>query len=394
MVYRKGAFDHYDTIFCAAPQSYVKEIRAMEIEFNLRPKRLVEHGYGRLDTILSQARHHHVKQTPAGTGRHILIAPSWGSEGMIESGICESIVGQLLRRQYRVMLRPHPQTLKFAGDKVDAILTQHEGNPLFTHELNVVGQDSLHDSDVMISDWSGVALEYMLALKKPVLFVDVPMKVNNPEYNRIAMEPLECRIRKTKRSDILELHEINRVTEKLEGLLKQSAITGSEPDNMVFNPGESGDYESQVLASNPVRSGIRQGVRLMRSVISNHLYVAVTASISLLVVPCAVLFVTNSSEFIIPLFELSVFLLKVGVVFFVVILRNDYPGRQSKSSAGYQFAFFSRPCQYHSILFVKRFPQRPGWSESLPFQHNANCRRFNHLWLHRGSHIRVQTQGI
>ena len=57
----------------------------------------------------------------------------------------------------------------------------------------------------------------------------------------------------------------------------------------------------------------------MKSVISNHLYVAVTASISLLVVPCAVLFVTNSSEFIIPLFELSVFLLKVGVVIFAVI---------------------------------------------------------------------------
>ena len=57
----------------------------------------------------------------------------------------------------------------------------------------------------------------------------------------------------------------------------------------------------------------------MKSVISNHLYVAVTVSISLLVVPCAVLFVTNSSEFIIPLFELSVFLLKVGVVCFGVI---------------------------------------------------------------------------
>ena len=246
MVYRKGAFDHYDTIFCAAPH-HVKEIRAMETEFNLRPKRLVEHGYGRLDTILSQSRHHHVKQTPAGTGRHILIAPSWGPEGMIESGICESIVGQLLRQQYRVTFRPHPQTRKFAKDKVSVILTQHEGNPLFTHELNIVGQDSLHDSDVMISDWSGVALEYMLALKKPVLFVDVPMKVNNPEYHRIAMEPLESRIRKTSRSDILELHEISRVTEKIERLLKQSTIAGSEPDNMVFNPGESGVYGARCL---------------------------------------------------------------------------------------------------------------------------------------------------
>ncbi len=57
----------------------------------------------------------------------------------------------------------------------------------------------------------------------------------------------------------------------------------------------------------------------MKSVISNHSYVAVTASISLLVVPYAVLFVTNSSEFIIPLFELSVFLLTAGAVFFAVI---------------------------------------------------------------------------
>ena len=57
----------------------------------------------------------------------------------------------------------------------------------------------------------------------------------------------------------------------------------------------------------------------MKSVISNHLYIAVTASICLSVVPCAVLFVTNSSEFIIPLFEFWVFLVKAGAVIFIVI---------------------------------------------------------------------------
>ncbi len=58
----------------------------------------------------------------------------------------------------------------------------------------------------------------------------------------------------------------------------------------------------------------------MKGVISSHLYIAITASISLLLVPCAVLFVTNSNEFVIPLFELSVFLLKVGAIFFLVVL--------------------------------------------------------------------------
>ena len=239
MVYRKGAFDHYDTIFCAGSH-HMKEIRAMEAEFNLRPKKLVEHGYGRLDTLLSQSRNYPVKEIRAGSRRHVLIAPSWGPEGMIESGIGESIVDHLLRQQLQVTLRPHPQTLKFAIHKVNAILTRHGGDPLFTHELNIVGQDSLHDSDVMISDWSGAALEYMLALRKPVLYVDVPMKVNNTEYRRIAMEPLESMLRKTGRSDFLELHEVHRVAEKIEELLKRPAVTDFEGDKVVFNPGESG----------------------------------------------------------------------------------------------------------------------------------------------------------
>lgn len=246
MVYRKGAFDHYDTVFCAGPH-HLREIRALEAEFNLTPKKLVEHGYGRLDTILGQAWARPGTEKSVTERRHILVAPSWGAEGIIESGIGKSIVDNLLRCRYQVTLRPHPQTLKFAEGRVGEILKRHKGNPLFSHELNVVAQDTLYDSDLMISDWSGVALEYMLALDKPVLYVDVPMKVNNPEYHRIAIEPLECRIRKTGRSDILELHEIGRVTEKIEELLKRSASAGPESDGMVFNPGESGVYGARSL---------------------------------------------------------------------------------------------------------------------------------------------------
>ena len=38
-VYRKGAFDHYDTIFCSGPH-HMKEIRAMEEKYNL-PKKIL-----------------------------------------------------------------------------------------------------------------------------------------------------------------------------------------------------------------------------------------------------------------------------------------------------------------------------------------------------------------
>jgi len=194
MCYRKGAFDHYDTIFCAGPH-HVKEIRAMEKTYNLPRKNLVEHGYGRLDTIIEEGKKRPKKEKPVDAPKHILIAPSWGSEGTIESGIAENIVDQLIEQGCQVTLRPHPQTVKFSKDKIDAVLKKYDDNPLFAYEVNVAGQDSLHDSDIMISDWSGAALDYAFGLNKPVLFVDVPRKVNNPDYEELGIEPFESFIR-------------------------------------------------------------------------------------------------------------------------------------------------------------------------------------------------------
>lgn len=194
MVYRKGAFDYYDTIFCAGPH-HMKEIRAMEERTNLPKKNLVEHGYGRLDAITVEAKKHPRKKKPDHVPTHVLIAPSWGSEGTIESGIAEGIVEQLIEQGCQVTLRPHPQTVKYAKDKIDVILKKHGKHSLFSYESNVAGQNSLHESDLMVSDWSGAALDYAFGLNKPVLFVDVPRKVNNLDYEELDIEPIEVYLR-------------------------------------------------------------------------------------------------------------------------------------------------------------------------------------------------------
>lgn len=194
MAYRKGAFDHFDTIFCAGPH-HVEEIRAMEEKYSLPKKNLVEHGYGRLDAIIAEASRRPKKEKPDNAPKHVLVAPSWGAQGTIESGVGETIVDQLMAQGCQVTLRPHPQTVKFAKDKIDSILKKHGNHPLFSYEANVAGQDSLHDSDLMVSDWSGAALEYAFGLNKPVLFVDVPRKINNPDYEELEIEPFEVAIR-------------------------------------------------------------------------------------------------------------------------------------------------------------------------------------------------------
>lgn len=193
MVYRKHAFDCYDSIFCAGPH-HVKEVRAMENLYGSQVKNIVEHGYCYLETMTEEYKTMNVQNKSSESPKHILIAPSWGPNGLVET-VGKAVVDNLIEHGYKVTLRPHPQTIKFSKDKVDLIVNKYKKNPLFVYESSIVGKDSLYNSDLLISDWSGAAIEYALALKKPVLYVDVPRKINNPDYEELGIVPLEESIR-------------------------------------------------------------------------------------------------------------------------------------------------------------------------------------------------------
>jgi len=197
MVYRPGAFDCYDTIFCAGPH-HIEELKALGVHRGFAPKDTFEHGYARLDSIKAHAEQSRENKITSATSQsHYLLAPSWGAESTIESGVGEKIVDLLLSEGSKVTLRPHPQTLKFYPEVVEKIVEKHSGHPHFAFEDNVKGQGSLHASDVMICDWSGAALDYAFGLGKPVIFIDVPRKVNNPEYTDIDIQPFEVDIRES-----------------------------------------------------------------------------------------------------------------------------------------------------------------------------------------------------
>ena len=88
----------------------------------------------------------------------------------------------------------------------------------------------------MISDWSGAALDYALGFKKPVLFIDVPKKINNIDYKEIGIEPLEVSIR-SKIGTIISLDKLEDIkliiNELLEGYISQDYAQLS--NNAVYN---------------------------------------------------------------------------------------------------------------------------------------------------------------
>ena len=87
----------------------------------------------------------------------------------------------------------------------------------------------------MISDWSGAALEYSFGLNKPVIFLDLPKKINNPSYKDIDVIPLEVSIRE----DIGVVASVDDITPSLITSLPYGKVN---PNKYVFNVGKSDFY--------------------------------------------------------------------------------------------------------------------------------------------------------
>jgi YidC/Oxa1 family membrane protein insertase len=221
MVVHGNAYDHYDCIFCTGPHR-IKEIRRREQLNNLPPKTLIEAGYYRLERI-HQDYQDYIHRKPSQVDREtILIAPSWGAANILES--CgEELVGLLLQEGYQVIVRPHPETVRRNPRLIKQLEDRFGKKPNFTLEKSVVTIDSLLQADVLITDWSGISLEYAFGTERPVLFLDVPTKVHNPRYMEIGIEPLEMSIR-SEIGIIVSPGNLDLVPLKIHELLEKSLL--------------------------------------------------------------------------------------------------------------------------------------------------------------------------
>jgi len=190
MVLHTGALDHYDTIFCVGEFQF-DEIRAAERVYKLPPKKLIAAGYGQLEQLQRsyQAMEHKKRQRPK-----ILVAPSWQPDNLLDSCI-DSLLQQLLGKGFDVVVRPHPEYMKRYKPRMDQIVQRYAGVEDLQFELDFTSNQSIFDSDVLITDWSGTAYEFSFVTLKPSVFVDTTPKINNPEYDKLGIEPLEFSLR-------------------------------------------------------------------------------------------------------------------------------------------------------------------------------------------------------
>ena len=251
MEFQKGAFDEFDSIFCVGPYQ-VQELRATEQLYNLKRKNLVECGYGLLDKLIKlRSSFPEKKKLLKNNKKNILIAPSWGKQNLLESMGIE-LVKILLDAGYHVTVRPHPMTAKKSPKTIKQIKERFEKNPDFLLDTNTSSFEQLFSSYALITDWSGIGYEYAFVCERPVIYVDVPKKSHNKEYEKIGLVPFEISIR-DKIGEIVPVQNIETIPERIEFLYSHGNNFENKiqkiRNDAIFNIGESG----KVMASEIIR---------------------------------------------------------------------------------------------------------------------------------------------
>ena len=246
LVYKKSAFDNYDSIFCVG-NFQIDEIRSREKLYKLDAKNLIETGYSHLDNLIKKYSTN--KKIPINDPIQILIAPSWSDDGLFET-VIEKNISVLLDSGFKVTLRPHPMTQKKSEKKINFLLQKFSSNSNFVLEKNIPNFESFVKSDIMITDWSGAAIEYAFTLERPVLFIDVPKKIHNSDYEKLPEIPIEINIR-DKIGEIISLSDMEVLPEKIQNLCQNPNIIKDKikriREELIANLGNSSKLEVEYI---------------------------------------------------------------------------------------------------------------------------------------------------
>ena len=173
--YTTKAFDNYDTIMCNG-QFQIDEIRTRENLKKLPKKNLIPSGYFYFDYLIKN-----IKQNL--NSEKILIAPSWNNKmtNFINENFVK-LIEVLLNKKFKVIFRPHPEHFK----RSKSILKEIRKNFVqqnFEFDQDINNFKSMEEAKCLITDSSGIAIEYMLIMKRPVLYLDEYDKIHNSEFN-------------------------------------------------------------------------------------------------------------------------------------------------------------------------------------------------------------------
>ena len=255
MTMRTGAVDHYDSVLCVGKHQK-EEITNTEAVYGLPHKTLVDWGYTLLDEMRAQYAASAHEDKP---GKKILIAPSWQKDNIVDSCL-EEILDTLKGRGYQITVRPHPQEVRLKQAYMEQLEAKYSADRDVEIQTDFSSNSTVFEADLLITDWSGITYEYAFTTLRPVLFIDTPMKVMNPEYEKINTPPINIWMREVIGA-VVKPDELEKLPEAVERLLSGRDEYRERIDRFVheyvYNLGNSGEVGAKYII-NEIQEKIKE----------------------------------------------------------------------------------------------------------------------------------------
>jgi len=165
--YRLFGLDYYDSLMIINEinGTYIREI---EKKRNLPSKELIVSGSLDLDKMSELIKLLPKEKLNKFT---VLVAPTWGPHAIFSKyGI--SLIDELLKKDWNIIIRPHPQSLISETKLIEFIKKKYEKNNNIIWDENVNNLISLNKADILISDFSGIIFDYAFLFNKPFIYTE------------------------------------------------------------------------------------------------------------------------------------------------------------------------------------------------------------------------------
>ena len=175
--YRMFGLDYYDAVLLAGSFQEAP-VRKIEQERNLPEKELPVAGMPYLDEMLKRKKEEEAQtegkaagEKPPEATKTVLLAPSWGKSAIL-ARYGEKIFDALLKTDYHIIVRPHPQSFTSEKELMDSLQAKYPDSGRLEWDRNTDNYDSLKRSDLLISDFSGVVFDFAFIFERPVIIAD------------------------------------------------------------------------------------------------------------------------------------------------------------------------------------------------------------------------------
>lgn len=260
LTFHKNALDHFDTILTSGFKNK-EEIKEREEKYGLPAKNLVEWGSGVIDNM-TESYKEMSGEAEQGGKKTVLIAPSWQKDNILDSCI-EEMLDQLIRTDYQITVRPHPQYVRHFEGRVDLLAQKYTEHGV-EFQKDFSSNKTVYMADLLVTDWSSISLEYAFSTLKPVLFINTPMKVVNEDYRELSTIPIDIELRDqigiSLDPDMIGTEVVSTVDKLLYDKQFSREAMQVLKEKYLYHPGESGKIGAKYMIQRLVeRSGKKEG---------------------------------------------------------------------------------------------------------------------------------------